>query len=405
MHSTQRFKHINVFDVKYLAIIKLFNILLSAGSNILFFMESNQKLITRISALEKENADLKEASTIFKTIFESSRLGNKIINSDLKILEVNAALIELLGYTSKNDLVGSKIIDYTPEDRRTDWRVLQEKLWSNAAPSFSLETCLIRRDGSIIWCQITSILISTNGETLGYTIIEDVSEQRALRIQKAQFISVASHELKTPITSLNAITQLMSRQLKVGTPVTERLHKLARDSDRQVTRLVHLVDALLSSTRLEQGQLSINKSTFVLADMVDGCCSHIQMEGEYHLVFEGDRATEVFADDHKIEQVLVNLINNAVKYAHLSTEIIVRLESKKGFVKVSVIDHGAGIPEESLPKLFDRYYRVHQNNNKPGLGLGLYISAEIINRHGGEMGVNSTPGEGSTFWFTLPDRP
>lgn len=368
-------------------------------------MESNQDLVARIALLERENAKLKEDGTVFKTIFESSRLGNKIIDSDLNILEVNPALVSLLGYSSKNELIGHKIIDYTPEERRTDWRVLQEKLWQNATPSFSLETCLIRKDGSIIWCQVTSILFSAQEQTLGYTIIEDVTEQHNLRIQKAQFISVASHELKTPITSLKAITQLMSRQLINGGEITERLQKLGKDSDRQVTRLVHLVNALLSSTRLEQGELSLNKSVFILSEIIDGCCSHIQMEGEYRVVFRGDREAKVFADDHKIEQVLVNLINNAVKYAPQSREIIVGLEQMQGSSKISVIDQGPGIAKESIPKLFDRYYRVEQSTNKPGLGLGLYISSEIIHRHGGEMGVDSLPGEGSTFWFTLPNRP
>jgi PAS domain S-box-containing protein len=384
-------------------------------------MDSNQNLLSRISQLEKENSELKVAragmkaevealtfeddQTIFKTIFESSRLGNKVINSDLMIIEVNMAMVTLLGYSEKTELIGKKIIDYTPDDRKADWMVLQEKLWHNATPSFSLETCLIKKDGTIIWCQVTSILFLAKEQRLGYTIIEDITEQRNLRIQKSQFISVASHELKTPITSLKAITQLMNKQLTAGGEINERVLKLTRDSDRHVTRLVHLVDALLSTTRLEQGQLSLNKSTFVLSNLLDGCCSHIQMEGKYRVVFQGDPTMEVFGDEHKIEQVLVNLINNAVKYARQSHEIVVCVERITNFAKISVVDQGPGIPEESISKVFERYYRVEQETHTAGLGLGLYISAEIIQRHGGTMGVDSVFGEGSTFWFTLPDRP
>jgi PAS domain S-box-containing protein len=383
-------------------------------------MASTNELISRIQQLEEQITELQvtaaqaeakvrasayqEGQNIFKTIFEESRLGNKIINRDLTILQANMALIRLLGYTEKREILGKKIIDYTPPERRNDWKVLQEKLWDHSTPSFSLETCLVKKDGTIVWCQVTSILFSDQNETLGYTIIEDVTEQHKLRMQKEQFIGVASHELKTPITSLKAITQLMNRKLAKGGEITENLVKFGRDSDRQVTKLIHLVDALLSSTRLEQGQLSLNKSTFAFSNIVDGCCSHIELDGEYSLVFEGDRQLEVFADEQKVEQVLVNLINNAVKYAPESKTIVVRIEQLQGFCKISVVDRGNGIPQESISKLFDRYYRVPEIGYTPGLGLGLYISSEIIARHGGEMGVDSTLGEGSTFWFTLPDR-
>lgn len=381
-------------------------------------MESNQTLVNRISTLESEIIALKaeasrieevakaaayhESQTIFKTIFESSRLGNKIINSDLTIIDANMALVTLLGFSEKDEVTGKKIIDYAPPERRSDWKTLQEKLWLNATPSFSLETCLTKSDGDIIWCKVTSILFSDKGETLGYTIIEDVTEQHNLTIQKEQFISVASHELKTPITSLKAITQVMNKQMTAGAPVTEKLTKLGKDSDRQITRLVHLVDDLLSATRIEQGQLALNKSVFVLSDIINDCCGHLRLDDKYHLVFKGELELEVYGDDHKVEQVLVNLINNAVKYAPQSHEIIVQVEKIPGFTKISVIDQGPGIPEESLTKLFERYYRVKQDSYVPGLGL--YISAEIVRRHGGEVGVDSVLGNGSAFWFTLPDR-
>jgi PAS domain S-box-containing protein len=385
----------------------------------MIIMESTQELKHRIEALEKEITELqaaaerveeeakvlayRESETIFKTIFESSRLGNKIINRDLVITEVNSALVNLLGYSSKDSLIGAKIMDFSPENRKQDWMALQAKLWGHAMPSFSIETCLIRKDGEIIWCQVTSILFSNKGETLGYTIIEDITEKRNLRLQKEQFISIASHELKTPITSLKGITQLMNRLMKAEAQIPERLLKLGRDSDRQITKLIHLVDDLLSSTRLEQGQLSLNKSLLKVSEITDSCCSNIRLNDRYELKIQGDAELEIFADEHKIEQVLVNLVNNAVKYAPNSNTIIISVEKIGGYSKVAVIDQGDGIPKENLSKLFDRYYRANQTSSISGLGLGLYISSEIIKRHGGEIGVESNVGSGSTFWFTLPD--
>ena len=112
---------------------------------------------------------------------------------------------------------------------------------------------------------------------------------------------------------------------------------------------------------------------------------------------------EVYADIQRLDQVLTNLVNNAVKYAPESNRINLRIEQIKGFIKVSVQDYGIGIPPEKLRRIFDRYYRVDLSGNQiSGLGLGLYISAEIIRRHGGEINIESELGKGSTFWFTIP---
>jgi len=112
---------------------------------------------------------------------------------------------------------------------------------------------------------------------------------------------------------------------------------------------------------------------------------------------------EVDADPQLIDQVIVNLVNNAVKYAPLSKDIIISVQPEQGFAKVSVIDFGPGISQDKLPYIFDRYYRIDTGTAQfSGLGLGLYICAEIIYKHGGNVGVESKRGEGSTFWFTLP---
>ena len=126
------------------------------------------------------------------------------------------------------------------------------------------------------------------------------------------------------------------------------------------------------------------------------------MSGTHEIIVTGDQQLQVYADKERIDQVLANLVNNAVKYAPESTKIVVHIEVIPGFAKISVSDKGNGIPEDKLPHLFKRYYRVQDKSNFSGLGLGLYISNEIIKRHHGEMGVESQIGQGSTFWFTLP---
>jgi PAS domain S-box-containing protein len=376
--------------------------------------QQNKALKEKIRQLEV-NADIvktgfddqlayQESQDRFRTVFEQSRFGNKIISADLKITQVNPAMVALLGYSSKEEIIGTRILDYAPEDFKKDWALLQQKLWRKAMPSFTLETCLIKKDGSTIWCQVTSILFPNQGEMLGYTIIEDITEQRMLRQQKEEFISVASHELKTPITSLKATLDVLNRFLISENTVPEKVTKLAQGAQQLTQKITHLVDDLLSLTKIEQGQLSLKKTRFKLSEILENCCNNIPLDGKHYITNLGDLSIEVNADPFKLDQVLINLVNNAVKYAPDSAEISIHTQQQNGQVKVTVSDKGPGIPANDLPHLFERYYRVNKTESRiSGIGLGLYISAEIIKQHGGEIGVNSELGKGASFWFTIPE--
>ncbi|MES2266778.1 MAG: PAS domain-containing sensor histidine kinase [Bacteroidota bacterium] len=370
-------------------------------------MSANTILQKENAALKQELRQLKISRHLerFHTIFESSSLASKIIAPDLQIIEVNMALVELLGYSLKEDIVGTRILDYSPEDQHEHWKLLQAHIWKKKTPFFKLETSLIRKDGSIIWCHITSILFPEKQGFLGYSVIEDITDQRLLKLHREEFISVASHELKTPITSLKANLQLMSRLLNGETLSKQKMIEMTRNAEKHVLKLSYLVDDLLSSTKLDQGHLSLNKTSFILAELVEDCCTHIRLEGKYNIDFTGDPAFTLFADRHKLDQVLVNLVNNAVKYAAGSFEIRIDASQSDGLTRISVSDFGPGIAPENLVNLFDRYFRLDNDNHKnSGLGLGLYISAEIIRLHGGQIGVESELGKGTTFWFTIPDH-
>lgn len=390
-------------------------------------MENEEKASDTIETLKIENEELKKAvqqlksgknsgsagtddkceddnsENRFRTIFEASKIGNKVITSDLEITQVNPAMVALLGYGTKEDLIGTKITDYSPPDHKQHWKDLQNRLWEELTPSFSLETSLIKKDGSIVWCSVISLLFEDRGETFGYTTIEDISERRNLKLQKEEFITVASHEIKTPITGLTAGLQLLSRMITKETSIPDEIHKLVMNAVRNTAKLTHLVDDLLNVAKFEQGEIILNKTTVTLSDLIDNCCSHIRLDGKFDIKFKGDRELKVNADYYKLDQVLINLVNNAVKYAPESKEIVVEVQRLDDKIKISVTDRGKGIPPEKIPHLFDRYYQVKKDSNhSSGLGLGLYISAEIIRKHGGEIGVDSELGKGSSFWFTLP---
>lgn len=167
--------------------------------------------------------------------------------------------------------------------------------------------------------------------------------------------------------------------------------------------MVTLIDELLNMSRMNEDQLRLEKTNFNLYNMLVKSCDHVQMEGKYNIIIKGDHGLSVFADENRIDQVVINFINNAVKYASESKEIHINFEKIKNEIKISVQDFGEGIEGKILPHLFDRYYRAdHSGKSYSGLGLGLYICSEIIKKHDGEIGVESTLGEGSTFWFTVP---
>lgn len=232
----------------------------------------------------------------------------------------------------------------------------------------------------------------------------DIQELRLLQQYKDDFIIIASHELKTPITSLKASLQLLDRIKDQPSPTM--LPKLIVQANKSLGKVNALIEDLLNASKANQGQLHINPQHFALSEVVTDRSNDLNAEGVYAIVTEGDLQMEVYADIIRVEQILINFINNAIKYAPESKEIRICIEKENDMVKVSVMDKGPGIPSEKLRYIFDRYYRAESNDGSyKGLGLGLYICAEIIKKHNGQIGVESELGKGSSFWFTLPVLP
>ncbi len=233
-------------------------------------------------------------------------------------------------------------------------------------------------------------------------ILEDVTEDYQLQLRKDEFISVASHELKTPITSISASMQILQKFTKTEN-LPDKVSLFINKASNNLNKLVHLLDDLLNVTKIQQGQLALNKTRFNIVELIKDCCEHIHTAGTHEFVITGSDFLMIDADYRRIDQVMVNLLNNAVKYSPQAKKVEISISSDEHNITVSVRDFGIGINPDKLPHLFDRYYRVDALGHQfSGLGLGLYISSEIITRHGGKIAADSTLGDGSTFWFTLP---
>nr|WP_255353110.1 PAS domain-containing sensor histidine kinase [Pedobacter sp. Leaf176] len=261
---------------------------------------------------------------------------------------------------------------------------------------------LINRDGNYEWHRVKAALfVEKNGDqTNWFGSCTNVEEHVRQLKKKDDFINIASHELKTPITSLKAVLQLMQR-MKAET--SERMSGLIDKANHSVSRVTEMVDDLLNASQMNEGQLKLNKKIFNVFDMIGACVHHLRLENNYQISTIGDENICVTADEGRIEQVVNNFITNAIKYAPQSQLITINVVAIPGFVRVEVIDKGDGIQPDKIPYLFDRYYQVNSAGSKySGLGLGLFICAEIIRQHGGQIGAESKINEGSLFWFTLP---
>ena len=233
-------------------------------------------------------------------------------------------------------------------------------------------------------------------------LLEEIEFRKEAERKKDEFISIASHELKTPMTSVKGYLQLLERSIdKNDLEITKkRLHKV----QNQVEKLHILISDLLDISKIESGKLKFNKKKFVFDDMVEHVLEAMQHSSPQikfikKSLFEG----EVLADELRIEQVIVNFISNAVKYAPEAEEIHIYSEIRNKELYFSVKDFGIGMSEEHQKKIFDKFYRVEETSERfQGFGIGLYICHEIIKRHGGNIGVKSNPGAGSEFFFTLP---
>ena len=239
------------------------------------------------------------------------------------------------------------------------------------------------------------------------TAFHDVTELRDLADAKDRFLSIASHELRSPITSLRATTSLLQIDPNALSDASRRAALLAR-IQRQIDRLSTLVERLLDTTRLNAGELPLDYADADLGALCHDAAEHARLtDPEHRYIVDAPAPIPGRWDPARIEQVLTNLINNASRYSPPRSEIVVRARlADAGHAAVDVIDQGPGVAPEQQSKLFTPFYRgAAASRHKGGLGLGLYITSEIVRRHGGQVRVTSTPGHGATFTVELPLQP
>ncbi|HEX7458283.1 MAG TPA: CheR family methyltransferase, partial [Ginsengibacter sp.] len=282
-----------------------------------------------------------------------------------------------------------------------------KKAWGHSIETgedFNMEILLKRKsDNMYRWhlSRITAILNDEGKVTSWVGAAIDIHDQKTKEQVKDEFIGIASHELKTPLTTAKAYIQL----LQMGMEKTNDKDLIfAKKAGASIDRLNDLIGELMDVSKIQNGKLDLNITTFNFNEMVADAVEEMQYASPIHsIILSGEIKEPVTGDKERLKQVVINLLNNAVKYSPKAKEVFINIIQKNGEIEVSIKDNGIGIRKQSLERIFERYYREEQRAvHFQGLGIGLFISHEIIQRHKGKIWAESEPGKGSTFYFTVP---
>lgn len=231
--------------------------------------------------------------------------------------------------------------------------------------------------------------------------LTDIHDQKINEEKKDEFIGIASHEMKTPLTTAKAYLQMLELSLDEKDS-NSRVY--AKKANQSVDRLNELIAELLDVSKIRLGKLNYTLTNFNFNDLIDDTVVSFQLTAPTHKIIKSGKVTDkITGDKERLQQVVINLLSNAIKYAPNSNEVFITIAQEKNKTIVSVKDTGIGIAQKNLNKIFEKYHRIEEKSvHFQGLGIGLFISYEIIQRHNGELWVESEEGKGSTFYFSLP---
>ncbi len=351
----------------------------------------------------RANQDLLESEDRFRTLADNIQNLAWMANADGWIFWYNKQWYDYTGFNLE-EMQGWGWDKAHHPDHIDRVVTFVKEAWGRKQP-YELTFPLKAQDGTFRWF-LTRVFPITDeqGRTIRWIGTNtDIDEQHRALDQKNEFIGIASHELKTPVTSLKAYAQVMQRRFEKRGDL-DSAHTMAR-INAQLDKLTGLIVDLLDVTKIESGKLQFNMSHFDLDGLVRETVASMQLVAERHeLIVTGELGEQAYGDPERLAQVLINFISNAIKYTPNVSVIHITVERRAGEVVVNVQDQGLGISEDMQKQVFDRFFRVTgpRMESFPGLGLGLYISSEIIKRLDGRIWVKSAPGEGSTFSFSLP---
>lgn len=358
--------------------------------------------LARRASVAIQNSLLHNRSEYLAAVVENTP--EAIFSKDLegKILSWNKGAQDMYGYGDA-EMIGQSVTKLIPAERHAEFDKILETV--KAGGGIRLETQRVTKKGRIIDVAITaSPVYDPTGKIKAVSIVgRDITVEKEVERQKDEFIAIASHELKTPVTSMKVFAQTLRRTAERRGAVAGELGQI-QAIEKQVDRLINLIKNILDVSRIGAKQMTLNYQPVLLPDFLTDAVEVLQAAFEAHNLVLGDiPEVEVEADPDRLAQVLTNLVTNACQHSPAGSEVVIDLAAADDQVVLSVRDSGEGIEPAEQKKLFDRFYQAHKTKTV-GAGLGLYITQQIVDLHGGRIYLNSVPGQGSVFYVSLPLR-
>ena len=362
-----------------------------------------------------QEGQVERRNQLLSEILTHAPLGIARAGVDMKIIDVNPRMAALLR-TTPEKMVGTAVASYlSPDEFARVFEVFQP-LWKGVVPSVESDTRALRVDGTEVWLHWSATGVRNASGRIAYFLVmyEDTDAEHAaneaaaahlaglerLNQLKSEFVSLVSHEFRTALVGISGFSEMI-RDEEVS---LDEAKAYAGDINKEADRLNRMINDMLDLDRIEAGRLTLHIEPVDLNDLLSSAAERVRAGSEHHWVtckFDGDPI--VRCDPDRVSQVVLNLLSNAVKYSPEGGDVAVTTALSNGEVDVSIRDHGVGIAPEFMQKLFSRYERYEKTSGKIiGTGLGLALAKQIVEMHGGRIGVTSEPGEGSDFHFTLP---
>ncbi len=373
-----------------------------------------------ITHRKKMEAELRQSRDQLQIIFKNVADGITVQDTNGKVIYINDAAAKLIGFDSPEEVI--QIVEKKGVEAfrkislaRFDMRNEQgAPLSFTDMPAYialnsgvSAEKILQYRDkktNKSFWSIVKSSPILDENKKVQYAVnvVSDITEHKELERRKDEFLSIASHELKTPLTSIKGFAYLLKKTLQ-NSKNDKALTYVSR-INQYTDKITNLIGDLLDVSKIQAGKLIFHNEEFEFDLMLREVVGDIKASYDTHDVkLLGKTDIRYVGDRNRLEQVISNLLSNAIKYSPNAQNVELRATKKNGSLIVSVRDYGVGIPKSKADKVFERFYRVDETSAQfSGLGIGLYISREIIKRHGGRIWAESELGKGSTFYFSLP---
>jgi len=360
------------------------------------------KVMQKVSEEEQAQANLREERSLAQTWVSTFNEIVVILNQDMKVVNATTAFRSFFMLDGR-PIEGSNLFDLMPAAFNTvqlesfvDAALKANNFHSSVElnfvhPVYGVRTLLIKPRRIY---QPPNILFSLE--------FNDQTEQQSIMQEKDVFISVASHEIRTPISVIKAYAQILVRELKEAKPIVQ---SAVLKINEQISSMNLLINALLDTSKLTTGKLILDREIFNLSTLVQEIVEGFRLTQSTHTIeIRKDVDSLVFADKPRTGTVITNLISNAIKYSPGANHVVIDMEHIDERVRVSVQDFGFGIPESEQGSLFQRFGRTEsvRESKIPGTGLGLHLASEIIKLQGGEMNFQTEAGNGSTFYFSLP---